>query len=51
MSDLIIRLQRGPLRWSVYRTGDEFARYVTSFDSLLAAENFVTRGEGHEEES
>lgn len=48
MSRMVILRNTRTGRWDVHRTG-EFARFVASFPTLLDAENFVTRGEGHEE--
>ena len=40
VTDLIIHRDDDHNRWSVFRTG-EFARYVTSFPTLLEAEAYV----------
>ena len=40
MSEYLIRHDKRTNRWSVFLTG-EFARYVTSFDRLWKAENYV----------
>lgn len=43
MTDLIILRNHRTARWDVFVTG-EFGRWVGAFPTLLAAENYITRG-------